>query len=104
MPKRDGPYIILQRLTPTTYEIAATDDPTKPIGVYHTEALRPVTGVSFHDRIPMMPIRKRGRPPNRKDSGLDAGTTSNPEGESVTPHRLKRVKGNQAKKKKKTNK
>ena len=59
-PKRDGPYIILQRHGIASYEVAAIDKPYTPLGIYHTSAITPYFG-----RIPstpVIPLRKRGRP------------------------------------------
>ncbi|GFW96977.1 integrase catalytic domain-containing protein [Trichonephila clavipes] len=41
MPRRDGPYVILTRRSPSSYEIASLDNPGEPLGVYHTSALAP---------------------------------------------------------------
>ncbi|GBN61176.1 Transposon Tf2-8 polyprotein [Araneus ventricosus] len=40
LPRRDGPYLILSKRSPTTYEIANFENPRAHIGVYHTSALR----------------------------------------------------------------
>lgn len=83
-PKRDGPYVILQRHGPASYEIANLDNPTVSIGTRHTSALtlantneQPIatssdktiatsapTAANANKTIlvPVNPIRKRGRP------------------------------------------
>ncbi|GFW34696.1 integrase catalytic domain-containing protein [Trichonephila clavipes] len=60
MPLRDGPYVILPQMSPSSYEIASLDNPGEPLGVYHTSALTPFK----NDKVkPLIPLRKRGRPP-----------------------------------------
>ncbi|GFU27707.1 hypothetical protein TNCV_515991 [Trichonephila clavipes] len=60
MPRRDGPYVILTQRSPSSYEIASLDNPGVPLGVYHTSALTPCN----IDKVkPLIPLRKRGRPP-----------------------------------------
>ncbi|GFT64759.1 retrovirus-related Pol polyprotein from transposon 412 [Trichonephila clavipes] len=34
IPRRDGPYMILTQILPSSYEIASLDDPGEPLGVY----------------------------------------------------------------------
>ncbi|GFS30919.1 uncharacterized protein NPIL_336241, partial [Nephila pilipes] len=36
--RRDGPYVIMSRRSPTTYEISSLENPTTPLRVYHTSA------------------------------------------------------------------
>ncbi|GBN79236.1 hypothetical protein AVEN_241904-1 [Araneus ventricosus] len=59
MPKGDGPYIILTQNPSTSYVIANPDNPNKPVGTYHTSALK----VYKEDKsaTPVHPLRKRGR-------------------------------------------
>ncbi|GFW52398.1 hypothetical protein TNCV_2796561 [Trichonephila clavipes] len=60
MPRRDGPYVILTQRSPSSYEIASLDNPGEPLGVYHTSALTPCN----NDKVkPLIPLRRRGRPP-----------------------------------------
>ncbi|GFW25907.1 hypothetical protein TNCV_2977411 [Trichonephila clavipes] len=60
MPRRDGPYVILTQRSPSSYEIASLDNPGEPLGVYHTSALTACN----NDKVkPLIPLRKRGRPP-----------------------------------------
>lgn len=64
-PKRDGPYVILARRGPCSYEVAAKDRPTELISTYHTSALRPVNlpgETPLEDQHPLRPLRRRGRP------------------------------------------
>lgn len=59
-PKRDGPYVILTQRGPNSYEIATQEQPTQPIGLYHTSSL---TLANLTDtEQPITPIRRRGRP------------------------------------------
>ncbi|GFT34758.1 uncharacterized protein TNCV_2898951 [Trichonephila clavipes] len=60
MPRRDGPYVILTQMSPSSDEIASLYNPGVPVGVYHTSALTPCN----NDKVkPLIPLRKRGRPP-----------------------------------------
>ncbi|UYV72093.1 hypothetical protein LAZ67_9001794 [Cordylochernes scorpioides] len=59
MPRREGPYLVLTQRSPTTYTVAATSDPTIPIGNYHVSSLTPY---SARDTRQVCPIRRRGRP------------------------------------------
>lgn len=45
-PRREGPYVILQKLGSATYEIGSKDDKAKIIGKYHSSAIFPVTGMN----------------------------------------------------------
>lgn len=62
-PKRDGPYVILQRTGAATYEIATANEPDKPIGTYHIADITPFKENEETDQEPQpqCPIRKRGR-------------------------------------------
>ncbi|GFT42358.1 uncharacterized protein NPIL_39771 [Nephila pilipes] len=65
MPHREGPYVILTQRSSSSYEIAGLDNPGVPLGVYHTSALTPCNS----DRVkPLIPLRKRGRPPKVSNS------------------------------------
>lgn len=59
-PKRDGPYVVLRKVSKTTYEVADLQNRKVPLGVYHTSNLKAYTGAD--DVEPVVPIRKRGRP------------------------------------------
>ncbi|KYB29879.1 hypothetical protein TcasGA2_TC034535 [Tribolium castaneum] len=61
-PKRDGPYVILRRHGPTSYEIAAQDQPSQALGTYHSSQLTPYRGLEKEVPPPVVPIRRRGRP------------------------------------------
>lgn len=61
-PKRDGPYVILQKRGPSSYENASTDAPSVSIGIHHTSALTPVNKPDGIAIEPVNPIRRRGRP------------------------------------------
>ncbi|XP_048516500.1 uncharacterized protein LOC125502444 [Dendroctonus ponderosae] len=79
-PKRDGPYLIQRMLSPTTYMLSSIDQPDKPIGKNHTSALTPYKEPTAEDTSPILPIRKRGRPPGRRN-----GHPENLLGESSSP-------------------
>ncbi|GBP70991.1 Activity-regulated cytoskeleton associated protein 2 [Eumeta japonica] len=65
VPKRDGPYLIHKKVSPTTYLLAYPETPDKPIGKYHISDLK-----RYHAREdacsnvpePVIPKRRRGRP------------------------------------------
>lgn len=67
-PKRDGPYLILRQQGPCSYQIARSNHPTEPIGVYHVSALTPYRPPEDSSDVPaplpepLLPIRRRGRP------------------------------------------
>ncbi|GFT14097.1 uncharacterized protein NPIL_349391 [Nephila pilipes] len=41
MPRRDGPFVIVERKSPVSYSVANTDSLQLPVGVYHSSALTP---------------------------------------------------------------
>lgn len=62
IPKKDGPYVIVKRVSPTAYFLANIDSPESLLGKYHVSDL-----TRFHNRDstpprPVVPKRKRGRP------------------------------------------
>lgn len=62
-PKRDGPYVILQKHGPTSYEVANPAHPTIPVGTYHTSMLTTYRGQPDEPLPePEQQIRRRGRP------------------------------------------
>ncbi|KAL1490131.1 hypothetical protein ABEB36_000322 [Hypothenemus hampei] len=83
-PRRDGPYLILRQRGPASYEIANTKEPTIPIGVYHASALTTYVGDIEKLPEPVNPIRKRGRPPKKKEGSTKVIEPSQPKN-----HKLK---------------
>lgn len=66
-PRRDGPYVILNKHGPTSFKVASPNEPTKPIGLYHVSALTPYKGKSLETvPEPVQPLRRRGRPRKEK--------------------------------------
>jgi hypothetical protein len=62
-PRRDGPYVVIEKKGPVAYVVAAVDDPERPLGKYHVSALRPfVSSVGESHSEPVAPLRRRGRP------------------------------------------
>uniref|UniRef100_A0A6P7GSH1 Uncharacterized protein LOC114340237 n=1 Tax=Diabrotica virgifera virgifera TaxID=50390 RepID=A0A6P7GSH1_DIAVI len=62
-PRRDGPYLILNQLSPTSYELATLTHPDVSIGKYHVSALHPfVEDDSDSPVTPLHELRSRGRP------------------------------------------
>lgn len=57
-PRRDGPYVVLRQVSPSTYEVASEDNTS--LGTYHVSALTPYAGVD--NPQPVVGIRRRGRP------------------------------------------
>ena len=60
-PRRDGPYVIVRRCSPTAYEIASPDRPEVILGKYHITDLTPIVGPD-NDKSAIRQIRRRGRP------------------------------------------
>ncbi|GFV23409.1 retrovirus-related Pol polyprotein from transposon 412 [Trichonephila clavipes] len=79
MPRRDGPYVILTQRSPSSYEIASLDNLGVLLGVYHTSALTPCN----NDKVkPLIPLRKRGRPPKVPQTpGSSSGCRRNQRGD-----------------------
>ena len=75
-PRRDGPYQILRTHGPSSYEIASPNDLNKPLGIYHSSALRPFQTDGSSVPQPILPLRKRGRP--RKIASKDHTADLNP--------------------------
>nr|XP_042902682.1 uncharacterized protein LOC122270203 [Parasteatoda tepidariorum] len=67
VPKRDGPYLIIRKKSPTSYELAHPDKPRVPVGTYHTSALRQCNS-DTQATEPILPLRRRGRPKINSDS------------------------------------
>jgi hypothetical protein len=61
-PRRDGPYRIIKKCGPASYEIASFDDPEERLGKHHASALTPYVGEISPGTQPLLPKRKRGRP------------------------------------------
>lgn len=85
-PRRDGPYRIVKKVSPTTYEIANTEQPDV-IGKYHTKDITRYTGDSLPK--PVIPKRKRGRPA-KADAVLvpERGRSPGLEGEYIATQHL----------------
>ncbi|GFX22196.1 transposon Tf2-11 polyprotein [Trichonephila clavipes] len=78
MPRRDGPYVILTQRSPSSYEIASLDNPGERLSVYYTSALTPCNN---DKEKPLIPLRKRGRPPKLKRTpGSSSGRRRNQRG------------------------
>jgi hypothetical protein len=80
-PRRDGPYVVVEKKGPVGYVVAAVDDPDRPLGKYHVWALRPfVSSVGETHSEPVAPLRRRGRPRKAQpdDHPEDEATTNQP--------------------------
>ncbi|RZC43049.1 hypothetical protein BDFB_009846 [Asbolus verrucosus] len=59
----EGRSLIRRRVTPVTYEVATREETDTPLGKYHVSALRPFVDENGTTQpLPVVPIRKRGRP------------------------------------------
>lgn len=59
---RDGPYFILDHISPASYKVVAVEQPTKSIEKYHTSALQPFIEKNDQPNPTLhIPIRQRGR-------------------------------------------
>ncbi|KAJ8946158.1 hypothetical protein NQ318_004409 [Aromia moschata] len=74
--RRDGPFLILRQVSPTSYEIGHAHN-KQPLGVYHVGALCHYHGP---DLQPVVGIRKRGRPPKKRGSVVPSRDHSGPRG------------------------
>ncbi|GBP80182.1 hypothetical protein EVAR_97376_1 [Eumeta japonica] len=77
VPKRDGPYLIHKKVSPTTYLLAYPETPDKPIGKYHISDLK-----RYHARedacsnVPEPVIPKRRRVGELEKEGVNVGGSS----------------------------
>ncbi|XP_063361755.1 uncharacterized protein LOC134650752 [Cydia amplana] len=87
LPRRDGPYVITEKVSPTTYTIASTDQPDISLGRYHTQDLTRYQGNDGDIPRPVVPKRNRGRPAkaDRNDRVLvqERGRSPGLEGEHI---------------------
>lgn len=83
-PRRDGPYRIHKIVSPTTYIVTPMDQPDQPVGKYHVSALTRYKEPTSEGIVPMLPIRKRGRPPGRDKQ--QAETEARTVTESMNPN------------------
>lgn len=60
-PKRDGPYVVSKKVSPTTF-LLAHDKTGEIIGKYHVSDLRPYHAREGECPEPIIPKRNRGRP------------------------------------------
>ena len=66
-PRRDGPYIIMDKKGSSCFVIAAIEKPTIPIATHHVSALTPYNDHATSSK-PIYPIRQRGRPANNNNA------------------------------------
>jgi hypothetical protein len=91
VPKRDGPYVIIKKVSPTTYCIAHINQPSENLGKYHTRDLTPFIEEN-HDKTPPSPVipkRRRGRPKHgtATEPVQERGRSPELEGEHIVNHR-----------------
>ncbi|XP_072398051.1 uncharacterized protein [Diabrotica undecimpunctata] len=89
-PRRDGPYIITKVVSPTSYEISSPQNLTEPLGKYHISALVPYRVDTDTDDgsspNPLVPIRRRGRPPKTALAVPDENHLYEEENDVASPH------------------
>lgn len=61
-PRRDGPYKVISKESPTSYTIAEIENPDLPLGKYHVSDLTLMEGSRDTPSDPVVPLRRRGRP------------------------------------------
>ncbi|XP_063933870.1 uncharacterized protein LOC135145678 [Zophobas morio] len=61
-PRRDGPYVIIEEVSPVIYVVASPNKLDEPLGKYPTSALRPFEEGARESVTPLVPLRRRGRP------------------------------------------
>jgi hypothetical protein len=91
-PRRDRPYVVIEKKGPVAYVVAAVDDPDRPLGKYHVSALRPfVTSLGETHSEPVAPLRRRGRPRMAQPDGRpeDEATSYQPRS---PPHQTRGVR------------
>ena len=70
LPKRDGPYIISKKVSPTTYLLAYSGSPSDVFGKYHIGDLRRYHSREGEKPEPVVLKRRRGRPRKVVSSSL----------------------------------
>nr|XP_049693483.1 uncharacterized protein LOC126054010 [Helicoverpa armigera] len=96
-PKRDGPYVITKRVSPTTFIISPTENPADSLGKYHTQDITPFVDTGTGNAVPPNPVRpkrRRGRP-KRSGNELvqERGRSPELEGEYVANRITPRISG-----------
>ncbi|KAJ3640349.1 hypothetical protein Zmor_003653 [Zophobas morio] len=76
-PRRDGPYVIIEEVSPVTYVVASPNKLDEPLGKYHTSALRPFEKGARESVMPLVPLRRCGRP--RKSTKEEPEEVPSPE-------------------------
>lgn len=87
-PRRDGPYRIAEKVSPTSFILSQVDQPTVIVGKYH---IRDISAYKSNDNTsppkPVIPKRKRGRPVvNRHVLVQERGRSPELEGEYIVNH------------------
>ncbi|XP_073831745.1 uncharacterized protein [Musca autumnalis] len=59
VPRRDGPYVVIDKKGSNTYTVASLENPTVPLATYHSSDLDLYVG---REEVPVYPLRQRGRP------------------------------------------
>lgn len=72
VPRRDGPYVVIDKKGSSTYTVASVDNPTVPLATYHASDIFLYDG---RNEVPVYPLRQRGRP--RKHNTIDTNNNQN---------------------------
>ena len=67
-PRRDGPYVIAEKVGPVSYRVALAAD-SDPLGTYHVSALEPFN--EDETTTPIAPIKWRGRPKKQQKTNTE---------------------------------
>lgn len=67
-PRRDGPYVVMKKYGHSIYEVANPSEPEKPVGKYHSSAITKFEKRDDETPIPVLPIKRRGRPRKQPSS------------------------------------
>ncbi|GFT75757.1 hypothetical protein TNCV_3125511 [Trichonephila clavipes] len=85
MPKREGPYLILNLRSPVTYEIADPANPDQAIGTYHFSALNDYQEPETERNTGFVALNTEKTTPKKGIiSWFRAESSTEPESESVT--------------------
>nr|XP_053623997.1 uncharacterized protein LOC128682944 [Plodia interpunctella] len=93
-PRRDGPYRIAAKISPTTFAISSTEKRDITVGRYHSKDLSRYQGDTNEEPLPkpINPKKGRGRPsnphkPDTESPVQERGRSPGLEGECIVNHR-----------------
>lgn len=95
VPKRDGPYVITEKVSPTTYLISPIGSPEESLGKYHAQDLTFFVDSGTGSDVPPNPVipkRRRGRPKHKDNQQVqERGRSPRLEGESIATNSIPRT-------------